>query len=134
LGNCLAAPSKCPNKEDRYYRKCRCAVSCEGTVEAESIRQALKTRSWERGVELARYIEDGKKETKEPSPSKMRAPSLSGTPRHATSKRLRSVFKWFLEADLIPKNPAAGIKCPITHETAVEPFSRDEQEKILATA
>jgi len=42
----------CPHRADRYYRKCRCAVHVEGTVEGKYIRQSLKTRSWERGDTL----------------------------------------------------------------------------------
>lgn len=49
----------CPHKADRYYRKCRCAVHCEGTVESTYIRRSLKTRSWERGEILKRQLEDG---------------------------------------------------------------------------
>jgi len=52
----------CKNAADRYYRKCRCAVWCEGTVEGDYIRRSLKTRSWERGEELKREIEGGKNE------------------------------------------------------------------------
>jgi integrase/recombinase XerD len=51
--------STCPHKEDRYFRKCRCAVHCEGTVEGQYIRRSLKTRSWTRGEILKRQIEDG---------------------------------------------------------------------------
>src|SRR5690349_496592 len=53
---------KCPNKSDRYYRRCKCAVWCEGTVEGKYLRQSLKTRSWERGDELKKQLEDGKHE------------------------------------------------------------------------
>jgi integrase len=51
--------TKCPHKEDRYYRKCRCAVWCEGTLQGEYRRHSLKTRSWEHAVKLARDIENG---------------------------------------------------------------------------
>src|SRR5439155_16070443 len=51
---------KCPHKGDRYYRKCRCAIWGEGTVESKYIRRSLKTRSWERATEIARDIERGK--------------------------------------------------------------------------
>jgi integrase/recombinase XerD len=52
--------SKCSHIGDRYFRKCRCAVWCEGTVEGKYIRHSLQTRSWERGEELKRQLEDGK--------------------------------------------------------------------------
>ena len=42
---------------DRYYRRCKCPVWVEGTVLASYIRQSLKTRSFERGVEIARDME-----------------------------------------------------------------------------
>jgi integrase/recombinase XerD len=50
---------KCKHKADRYFRKCRCAIWCEGTIEGTYTRRSLKTRSWERATELAREIEDG---------------------------------------------------------------------------
>jgi len=50
----------CKHIDDRYYRKCRCAVWAEGVVESKYIRRSLKTRSWERGEELQRQIEDNK--------------------------------------------------------------------------
>jgi len=175
--------SRCKHREDRYFRKCRCPVWCEGTIEGRYIRRSLKTRSWDRATELAREIEDGKQEEQAPitlkeacalfiadaearnlQPVTLRKLKLltrtltEFAPKYLKDvdakclrefraswkdapitqqkkvERLRSIFKWFLEADLIMKNPAAGIKCPITHETAVEPFSRAEQEKIIATA
>ena len=49
----------CKHAGDRYFRKCRCAVWTEGTIESKYIRRSLKTRSWERGEELKRQIEDG---------------------------------------------------------------------------
>jgi len=54
----------CKSAADRYYRKCRCAVWCEGTVEGKYLRQSLKTRSWERGEDLKRELEDGAVEKK----------------------------------------------------------------------
>ncbi|HUB81115.1 MAG TPA: hypothetical protein VMB03_20070, partial [Bryobacteraceae bacterium] len=52
----------CPHKSDRYYRKCRCACHIEGTLEGKYLRQSLKTRSWERAVDLVRAMEDGTKD------------------------------------------------------------------------
>src|ERR1035441_1278436 len=52
----------CKHKDDRYFRRCSCAMWCEGTVEGRYERHSLKTRSWERAVELANDIEEGKKE------------------------------------------------------------------------
>jgi len=176
--------SKCPHKDDRYFRKCRCAVWCEGVVESTYIRRSLKTRSWERAAELVREIEDGKKnnltfkraselfiadcESRKLQPSTLGKLKLlqSALQEFADSKgkkflhqldpvsvrefragwkegaltqqkkleRMRSMFRWFVDADMIQKNPASGLKATITHETAVEPFSLTEQEKILATA
>jgi integrase/recombinase XerD len=57
----------CPNSSDRYWRRCRCPVWAEGTVEGVYRRKTLKTRSWERATELVRAIEDGKK-TEQPDP------------------------------------------------------------------
>ena len=56
--------STCSHRADRYFRKCHCAVWCEGTVESKYIRKSLKTRSWERGGELAREIEAGSRAEK----------------------------------------------------------------------
>jgi integrase len=52
--------STCKNKDDRYFRKCRCACWCEGVLEGVYRRQSLKTRSWERATQIVRDIEDGK--------------------------------------------------------------------------
>lgn len=58
---------QCPHANDRYYRKCACAVWCEGTVEGKYIRRSLKTRSWQRGDELKKQLEDGKHEEQQVS-------------------------------------------------------------------
>lgn len=49
-------------------------------------------------------------------------------------ERLRSMFNWFHDHDIIAKNPARGLKCALEHDTAVEPFSPEEQEKITDAA
>ena len=49
-------------------------------------------------------------------------------------ERMRSMFRWFVDADMIQKNPARALKSTVTHETAVEPFSIKEQKNIPATA
>jgi integrase len=46
-------------------------------------------------------------------------------------ERLRSMFTWFHDHDIIAKNVARGLKCPLQHDTAVEPFSPEEQDKII---
>lgn len=56
----------CKNRGDRYYRRCRCAVWVEGTIESTYIRRSLKTRSWERGEELKRQLEDGSHPKEQP--------------------------------------------------------------------
>jgi hypothetical protein len=53
--------SKCEHKDDRYWRKCRCTMWREGTVEGRYERHSLKTRSWERAEEIRRGLEDRKK-------------------------------------------------------------------------
>lgn len=172
---------KCPHKADRYFRKCRCAVWCDGVVDSKYIRRSLKTRSWERAGELAREIEDGKSkpritfkeasdlfiadcEARKLQPGTIQkfkllkrtleefAPKFlkdidgklirqfraswkdAAITQQKKLERLRSMFRWFVEADLLAKNPAAGVKSPLTHETAVEPFSRPEQDKIIEAA
>jgi len=55
----------CKNAADRYYRKCKCAVWAEGTVETKYVRRSLKTRSWERGEEIKRQIENGTEPAKQ---------------------------------------------------------------------
>lgn len=55
--------SACPHGSDRYYRRCKCACWCKGTVEGRGVQISLKTRSWERAVELARQLEEGHHET-----------------------------------------------------------------------
>lgn len=48
----------CPHLEDRHFRKCKCAIWCEGTIEGNYRRESLKTRSWERAEQLKRDMED----------------------------------------------------------------------------
>jgi len=79
--------SKCPHKEDRYFRKCRCAVHCEGTVEGKYIRRSLKTRSWSRGEVLKRKIEDGEAPT---GPSVTIAEAKKLFLEHLTKKNISS--------------------------------------------
>lgn len=50
------------------------------------------------------------------------------------TERLRSMFKWFVDTDLIEKSPAKGLRVSGVFDTAVEPFSPDEQAKIIAMA
>jgi integrase len=49
-------------------------------------------------------------------------------------ERLRAAFQFFVDCDWIAKNPARAVKSPITHLHAVEPFTVEEQSKILSTA
>jgi len=58
--------TKCDHADDRYYRKCKCAVWCEGVIEGRYRRHSLKTRSWERAAEIVRDIEDGKENEARP--------------------------------------------------------------------
>jgi integrase/recombinase XerD len=44
---------------DRYYKRCKCPMWAEGTVEGKYLRSSLKTRSWERAEELKREMERG---------------------------------------------------------------------------
>jgi integrase/recombinase XerD len=60
--------SSCPHADDRYFRKCRCAVWCEGTIEGKYLRQSLKTRSWERGEELKKQLDVNRAELKPKAP------------------------------------------------------------------
>jgi integrase/recombinase XerD len=176
----------CPHATDRYFRKCKCAMWCEGTVEGKYLRKSLKTRSWERADELKRDIEDGKADKKQITiedalkafiadcsarnlnPSTLRKYNLLRSklsafaenrgivllaglevdqvrafrelrtlaPRTAGKEleRLRAFFNFCVENGWLAKNPAKGVKAPITYQKQVEPFSRDEQAKILQTA
>lgn len=58
------------------------------------------------------------------------------SPRTAAKEleRIRSIFKFFEDNGFIEKSPAKAIKAPITYEKPVEPFTADEQKKIIATA
>ncbi|MDQ2945558.1 MAG: hypothetical protein M3Y27_06380, partial [Acidobacteriota bacterium] len=47
----------CSNKEDRYWKRCRCPMWVEGTVGGRYIRRSLKTYSWERGQSECRHME-----------------------------------------------------------------------------
>ncbi|MGA2737231.1 MAG: site-specific integrase [Bryobacteraceae bacterium] len=78
--------SKCKKADDRYWKKCRCACWCEGTVEGAYTRQSLKTRSWERAVELAREFEDGKRN---PTPSRSSRPLQSFLADAERGRKLR---------------------------------------------
>lgn len=50
--------TSCRNRKDRYAKRDKCACWIEGTIDGKYIRQALKTRSWERAEELRREFED----------------------------------------------------------------------------
>jgi integrase/recombinase XerD len=50
--------NSCRNRHDRYAKRDKCACWIEGTIDGKYIRQALKTRSWERAEELKREFED----------------------------------------------------------------------------
>jgi integrase/recombinase XerD len=47
----------CPNKEDKAYRRCRCAVWLEWNVDGKQTRRSAKTFSWETAQQKARAIE-----------------------------------------------------------------------------
>lgn len=64
----------CIHVGDRFYRKCRCPMWAQGTVEREYLRQSLKTANWERAETVARGIEDGTHE--DAVPEKPEAPSV----------------------------------------------------------
>jgi integrase len=177
--------TKCPHKADRYYRKCRCVCHVEGTIEGKYRRESLKTRSWERAIELVRDIEDGKVEaapvitlthaTKafladlqaqnrtSDTVRKYRllfshlekfgeANHLSGiteftfeqlaafragwTEKGVNTKnkkldRLKAFFGFCHDAGMVLKNPASPIKAAAAPKVRVQPFSPDEQAKML---
>lgn len=47
----------CPNKGDKTYRRCRCAIWLEWNVGGQQNRKSAKTFSWEDAQEKARQIE-----------------------------------------------------------------------------
>jgi integrase len=47
----------CPNRDDRFWRRCRCPKWIRGTIGGKSIRRTAKTRSWERAEAELRKIE-----------------------------------------------------------------------------
>lgn len=49
--------SKCPQKDDRVSKKCRCALWVQGTVEGKPVKESLKTRNWERAEQLKKARE-----------------------------------------------------------------------------
>lgn len=57
-------------------------------------------------------------------------------PKTATNwiEKLRSFFKYSVENEWYAKNPAKLLTPPISRENHVEPFSPDEQKKIIETA
>lgn len=58
--------SKCKFADDRYSKRCRCALWAKGTLEGKPYQKSLKTRSWERANQIIRDIEDGKREKEQP--------------------------------------------------------------------
>src|SRR5258707_5356333 len=59
-------PSRAWGTPDRTSRRCKCPVWVEGTVLGDYVRRSLKTGSFERGMRIARQMEDsGKVEKKE---------------------------------------------------------------------
>jgi len=178
--------SECRHKADRYFRKCKCAMWCEGTVEGAYRRESLKTRSWERAEELKREIEDGKKpaapaitlryatdtfiadltaqnrtgdtirkykllfkqlaefgERNGPSDIaqftfdvlvKFRGEWAEAGPATRNKKldRLKAFFGFCHDAGWVPTNPTKAIKPGSALKARVQPFSADEQRRILA--
>jgi integrase len=47
----------CSNRDDRFWRRCRCPKWIRGTLGDKSIRRTAKTRSWERAEAELRKIE-----------------------------------------------------------------------------
>jgi hypothetical protein len=56
----------CKHAEDRYFRRCKCPVWAEGTIEGQYLRQSTKTRSWERAEQIRRQWEENRKPTESP--------------------------------------------------------------------
>jgi integrase/recombinase XerD len=53
--------SKDCKQTNRYSKACNCALWAEGTVEGRYLRKSLKARSWARGQQLVRDMEEGGK-------------------------------------------------------------------------
>lgn len=47
---------KCPHKEDRMSRKCRCSLWATGMLEGNPYRKSLKTRNWDRSQSESRWL------------------------------------------------------------------------------
>lgn len=86
----------CPNREDRYARRDRCACWVEGTVEGTYMRRSLRTRSWERAAELKGKLEAGPK------------PNLPEPPKIPTIEE--AVDKFMVDAEQGRKLTAGTIK------------------------
>jgi len=50
--------SDCPNKTDRFWKRCRCPKWIRGTLNGSAIRQTADTRSWEKAESERRRLED----------------------------------------------------------------------------
>src|SRR5262249_52985454 len=48
----------CPNRHDRFWRRCRCPKWIRGVLRDREIRKSAQTRSWERAEETARGMEE----------------------------------------------------------------------------
>jgi integrase/recombinase XerD len=48
----------CPNRDDRFWRRCRCPQWIRGVIRDRTIRESAQTRSWERAEKTARGMEE----------------------------------------------------------------------------
>src|SRR5215475_9902584 len=58
----------CAKREDRYWKRCRCPMWVDGTVDKIYVRRSLKTKSWERAQAECKRLE----EVRDPAPKKQR--------------------------------------------------------------
>ncbi len=47
----------CPDKDDRFWKRCRCPKWIRGVLNGRPIRQTAKTRSWEKAEQVRRRLE-----------------------------------------------------------------------------
>jgi len=77
----------CEHREDKNYRRCRCAVWHEWNVNGKQVRKTAKTRSWEIGEKKARQIEE-----------QHLSAELGEAPAPGAAKRVDEAIKLFLES------------------------------------
>jgi integrase/recombinase XerD len=90
--------SDCANRDDRYYKRCTCAMWVGGTLERISIRRAMHTQSWERAAAIVGEWEKAGKVQEKAKPTTIeqaiRAYLIEGKVNELSEVTLTNYARW----------------------------------------